>query len=341
MPRTKIICTLGPASETETIIRKMMLAGMDVVRMNFSHETYEIHKTRLETVRLLNKKYRRHIKILLDLEGNRIRVGKLKDHKPIELKKGKYIWLTNENIFGVNDLIPFDYEGKLNDIKPGNYIYIDDGTICLQVLKVEKTRLKCKVVIGGYLKENKGVNIPDANLKFPKITLKDIKDIQFGIENKVDYIAQSFVRTEEDILSVRSILNNKLPECKIIAKIESREGIKNIDRIISVSDGIMIARGDMGISVPIYEIPIIQKKIINKCNSAKKFVITATQMLESMTENHIPTRAEVNDVANAILDGSDFLMLSGETAVGKYPVEAVKMMNQIIKFTEKQKKLYR
>ena len=334
MPKTKIIATLGPASNTATVIRKMMFAGMDVVRLNFSHGTTLEHKARLEITRMLNKKYRRHIKILQDLQGNRIRIGELKRHLPIELKKRQTVWLTQENIIGEANIIPFDYTGPLSDIKAGQFIYIDDGNIALVVKERRKRMLKLKVVVGRPLKENKGVNIPGAHLRFPVITEEDKIDIQFGIENKVDYIAQSFVRNKKDILVVRAMVKKELPHCLVIAKIECQEGIKNIDEIIEVSDGIMIARGDMGISVPIYQIPIIQKQIIKKCNLAKKPVITATQMLESMTENLIPTRAEVTDVANAILDGTDFVMLSAETAVGCYPVAAVKMMNDIIKFTQ-------
>lgn len=334
MPKAKIICTLGPASNNVTVIRKMMLVGMDAVRLNFSHESHKEHKVRLDIIRELNKKYRRHIKILQDLQGNRMRIGMLKDHKPIKHKKRQMIWLTQEDIIGEGDIIPFDYQGELSDIKRGYYIYIDDGNIALEVKRVEKKRLKCQVIIAGLLKENKGINIPGAHLRFPDISEEDKVDIRFGVENKVDYIAQSFVRNRKDILRVRLRISEELPHCLVIAKIECREGIKNIDQIIEVSDGIMIARGDMGISVPIYEVPIIQKEIIKKCNRTKKFVITATQMLESMTENLIPTRAEVTDVANAILDGTDFVMLSAETAVGRYPAETIKMMNQIIKFTE-------
>jgi pyruvate kinase len=334
MPKTKIITTLGPASSSATAIRKMMLEGMDVVRLNFSHGSHEAHKAKLDIVRMLNKKYRRHIKVLQDLQGNRIRIGLLKDRKPMELKKRQIIWLTQEGVIGGGSIIPFDYRGPLSDIKAGQFIYIDDGNIALIVKERKNRTLKARVMIGGFLKENKGVNIPGAHLSFPAITEEDKTDIRFGIENKVDYIAQSFVRSRIDILAVKERISKELPNCLIIAKIECPQGIKNIDEIIEISDGIMIARGDMGISVPIYEVPIIQKQIIKKCNLTKKFVITATQMLESMTENLIPTRAEVTDVANAIIDGTDFVMLSAESAVGKYPVETVAMMNNIIKFTE-------
>jgi len=337
IPKKKIICTLGPASSSASVIRGMMSAGMDVVRLNFSHGTHREHKARLDIVRGLNRKYRRHIKILQDLEGNRIRIGLLKNHQPFELKKRQIIWLTQEDRIGDDNLIPFDYAGPLSDIKTGQHIYIDDGKIALIVKGRKSKLLKTQVLLGGFLKENKGINIPDARLQFPVITKQDRIDIEFGIITQVDYIAQSFVRNKKDILAVKSLTEDRLPRCLVIAKIESREGIRNIDEIIQAADGIMIARGDMGVSVPIYEIPIIQKIIIKKCNWAKKPVITATQMLESMTENILPTRAEVTDVANAILDGTDFVMLSAETAVGQHPVETVKMMNQIIKFTEQAK----
>jgi pyruvate kinase len=334
MPKTKIICTLGPASDTATVLRKMMLAGMDVARLNFSHGKLKEHLNRIRLVRELNQKYRRNIRILGDLEGYRIRVGRLKGDKPIEVKKRQIIWLTSENITGEGDLIPFDYRGPLNKIKKGQCIYIDDGKIALMVEACQNKRLKTKVVIPGLIKEHKGINMPAVKLTFKGLTAKDKADIRFCAEQNIDYIAQSFVRNKDDILIIKEFLKGCSHKCRIIAKIENKEGIKNIDEIIEISDAIMIARGDMGISIPIYEVPIIQKQIIRKCNRAGKFVITATQMLESMTENHIPTRAEVSDVANAVLDGTDYVMLSAETAVGSYPVKTVYMMNEIIKFTQ-------
>lgn len=334
MVKTKIICTLGPASSSGTVIRKLMLAGMDVARLNFSHGKHAEQFKRIVIIRALNKKYRRSIKILQDLEGFRIRVGRFKGHQPIELKKRQVFYLTQEIIQGNGNTVSFDYEGPISDIKKSQFIYIDDGNICLKVLNVGKKSLKTEVILGGLLKENKGINIPQAHLKFSGVTVKDKMDIIFGIKHKVDYIAQSFVRNERDVLDIRSLIRDKLPRCKIIAKIENREGIRNIDEIINASDMIMIARGDMGVSLPVYQIPILQKEIIKKCNKKNKPVITATQMLESMVERLKPTRAEVTDVANAILDGTDYAMLSAETAVGIYPVEAVSMMNEIIKFTE-------
>ena len=334
MPKTKIICTLGPASEKAGVLLKMMRAGMDVIRLNFSHASLKEHLERMRLIGGLNRKYRRHIRILGDLEGYRIRVGRFKGDKPIEVKKRQVLWLTQEDVLGVESIIPFDYKGPLAGIKKGQHIYIDDGNIALMVEAREKKRLKAKVVIPGSIKERKGINMPGVKLNFKGLTAKDKKDIYFCVENKADYIAQSFVRNKEDILIIRERLGNCAYKPGLIAKIENREGIKNIDEIIKACDGIMIARGDMGVSIPIYEVPLIQKEIIRKCNRAKKFVITATQMLESMTEHHIPTRAEVSDVANAILDGSDYLMLSAESAVGSYPVESVDMMNKIIRFTE-------
>jgi len=334
MPRTRIICTLGPASAGTTVIRNMMLAGMDVARLNFSHGSWDGHLRRLNIIRSLNKKYRRHIRILQDLEGNRIRIGKLKNGLPIELRKRDTVYLTQEKISGKDKLIPFDYEGSLRPIKKGQLVFIDDGNIVLKV-KARQTRcLKLEVVIGGRIKQNKGLNMPGVKLNFPRITSKDKQDLQFGIKYRVDFIAQSFVRSDKDIIAVRNLIKDRLPDCRIIAKIENREGINNIDEILEVCDGIMIARGDMGVSLPMYQLPVIQKQIINKCNQKGKFAITATQMLENMVEHIRPTRAEVTDIANAILDGTDYVMLSAETAVGKYPVRAVRMMNDIIKYTE-------
>jgi pyruvate kinase len=331
MVKTKIICTLGPASSGATILRKMIFAGMDLARLNFSHGKPQELLNRIHLIRLLNTKYRRHIKILGDLQGHRIRVGALVS--PLLLKKSKIVWLTQRNVKGSHEIIPFDYHGSLHSIKNGCEIFIDDGNIALEVIGRGRKGLRTRVIAGGLLKENKGVNIPGAKLEFGGISRKDICDLSFSEEHGLDFIAQSFVRTKDDISDLKELLKSG-SKCRIIAKIENREGIKNIDEIIKVSDGIMIARGDMGVSLPIYEIPIIQKMIIKKCNRAGKLVITATQMLESMAENLRPTRAEVTDVANAIIDGTDFVMLSAESAVGKYPVETVSMMNDIIKFTE-------
>ncbi|MFN3551153.1 MAG: pyruvate kinase [Endomicrobiia bacterium] len=332
MVKTKIIATIGPATSNETVIRKMMLAGVDVVRLNFSHTSHDEIIKIINIIRNLNKKYRRKIKILGDLQGHRIRIGKI--YNEIELKRNKLLFLTQEDVIGTSSMVYFDYKGSLRHIKKGMQIFIDDGKIALEVVDRYENKLKTKVIVGGILKQNKGVNIPQAKLDFGGISKKDIQDILFCKENNIDYIAQSFVRKEKDVLEVKNLLGKK-SDCKVIAKIENLEAINNIDKIINVSDGIMIARGDLGVSLPIYKVPIIQKIIIKKCNNKKKFVITATQMLESMIDNPRPTRAEVSDVSNAVIDGTDFVMLSAETAIGKYPVETVIMMNNILKYTEK------
>jgi pyruvate kinase len=334
-PKTKIIATLGPASSKYTVLRKMFEAGLDVVRLNFSHGSHQQHLENIELIRKLNKKYRRHIRIMQDLEGFRVRVGRFKGPKTKVLKHRTTVWLTNDEQSQGAKTIPFDYKGNLNKILPGQLIFIDDGNLILQVKSSSEKSIKATVVEGGILKERKGINIPEARLDFAGITEKDKNDIQFGIEHNVDYISLSFVRDENDIHEAAELIKPGLPKCQIVAKVENRQAINNIDEIIDAADGIMIARGDMGVSLPIQEVPIIQKRIIRKCNSAKKFVITATQMLEHMTEHSRPTRAEVTDVANAIIDGTDFVMLSAETAVGRFPSKAVQMMNNIIKFTEK------
>jgi pyruvate kinase len=335
MPRTKIIATLGPASNSYTVLRKMFAAGLDVVRLNSSHGSREQHLRSIELVRRLNSKYRRHIRIMLDLKGFRIRVGRFKGARTKLLKNRTVVWLTNDAASSGPKTIPFDYQGDLSRIKPKQLIYIDDGNLVLRVKDTSANSIKAVVVEGGLLKEKKGINMPDVDLEFEGITAKDRKDIEFGVAQGVDYIALSFVRDARDVRQATALIKPGLPRCRLVAKIESREAIENIDEIIEAADAIMIARGDMGVAIAIHEVPIIQKRIIKKCNAARKFVITATQMLEHMTEHSRPTRAEVTDVANAIIDGTDFVMLSAETAVGHFPCESVRMMDRIIKFTEK------
>ena len=306
-------------------------SGLDAARLNFSHGTISERLSLMDAVRTLNRKCRRSVKLLADLKGNRIRIGRLK--KPIELKKNQTVFLSRNGI-ATGDAIPFDYKGEMSRVKKGFLIYIDDGNICLEALSVSKDSIECLVVTPASLKEHKGVNIPAADLDFPVLNAEDRADLEFAIEGKFDLIAQSFVRGAADILAVRKIILARKSPAKVIAKIEAREALENIDEIIEASDGIMVARGDMGITFPVWQIPVLQKRIIRKCNLLKKPVITATQMLESMTCHKLPTRAEVSDVANAILDGSDYVMLSGETSVGDYPAETVRMMNEIIKYTE-------
>ncbi|MDD3375112.1 MAG: pyruvate kinase [Candidatus Omnitrophica bacterium] len=334
--KTQIICTLGPSSESAAVLRKMILAGMDVARLNFSHGTHKDHLEKMKLIRSLNSKYRRHIKILQDLEGFRIRIGSLKNFasRCVPLKKNQIVYLTNDESYHSKSAIPFDYDGSLKDIKPESHMYIEDGNIVLLIKKCTKKVLTAKTIVPGIIKENKGINIPDVKLKFKGMTDKDVFDLEFGLKHDVDFVAQSFIRNKQDILNVRDIVNHHKKKCLIIAKIENRQGVDNIDEIIDASDGIMVARGDMGVCFPIYEVPVLQKVIIRKCRAKRKFVITATQMLESMTSHIRPTRAEATDVANAIIDGTNYTMLSEETAAGKYPVEAVTTMNEICKFTE-------
>ncbi len=335
MAKTKIICTLGPASGERSVLRKMMIAGMDVVRLNFSHGSFAEHAAKIRLVRELNKTYRRHIRILGDLEGYRIRIGRLKAGEPVELKKGQSFLFTVRDVAGAGDVIPFDYRGPLERIKNGCRVFIDDGNISLIVEGRRKDAVRARVIVPGVLKEHKGVNMPDVILPFCDVTDRDKAAIAFCLQHKVDLLAQSFVRNKHDILALRALLPQRRTP-KIIAKIENGEGVQNIDEILAVSDGIMVARGDMGVSLPVWTVPSIQKMIIRKCNAAGKPVVTATQMLESMTEHSRPTRAEVSDVANSILDGTNYVMLSGESAVGVDPAGCVDMMNKIIVFTEKQ-----
>jgi pyruvate kinase len=336
IPKTKIVATMGPASSSENILRKMFVSGLDGVRLNFSHGTHLEHIQRIELIRTLNQKMRRSIKIMQDLEGYRIRIGKLA--APLELKKGKEFYLTQEDILGSPSEVSFDYGGSLQRIKKGTYVYVDDGRIVLQVSAREKKRLRVKVIVGGLLSEHKGMNIIGAKLEFAALTAKDKKDVQAAIKYKLDYVAQSFVRDAKDLRLLKKIVMPKHAACKFFAKVENQEALSNLDEIIEEADGIIVARGDLGICVPIYKVPVIQKEIIKKCRLANKSVIVATQMLDSMTYNSLPTRAEVSDVANAILDGATHLLLSGETAIGKNPSKVVDMMNKIIKNTESYEK---
>lgn len=337
IPVTRIICTLGPASSSETILRGMMRAGMDVVRLNCSHADHAAIVSSIAMVRSLNRKMRRRVHVLLDLEGPRIRIGELDGHRPIPLRKMQVLWLKPGGFKGRGNTIPLDYQGPLGDLRGAEHIYIDDGNISLKMESVRKGRIKTRVVTGGLLKEHKGVNAPGARLSIPDVSEKDLENIRLGVREGVDMIAQSFVRSARAMSKIRREIASRLPECALVAKIENEEGIRNLDAIMRVSDGIMVARGDLGVTMPIWEVPIIQKEIIARCGAKGKFSITATQMLESMTENGRPTRAEVSDIANAILDGTDYVMLSAETAAGKHPVEAARMMNEVIRFTERSK----
>ena len=334
MKRTKIVCTMGPGCDNEDILKELMLNGMDVARFNFSHGTHEEQLARLNRVKSVREELGIPVAALLDTKGPEIRTGKLTDGKKVTLVEGQKYILTTREIIGDNTIAHINYNGLNEDVSEGSRILIDDGLIELVVLAVNGTDIECKVINGGELGERKGVNVPGVKIRLPALTDKDKEDIQFGIEQGFDFIAASFVRNADCVREIRSILNAAGSNMKIISKIENEEGIDNIDEIIELSDGIMVARGDMGVEIPAERVPFVQKMLISKCNSACKVVITATQMLDSMMRNPRPTRAEVTDVANAVYDGTDAVMLSGETAAGKYPVEALKMMAQICEETE-------
>jgi pyruvate kinase len=314
------------------MITKMAMRGMDVARLNFSHSDHAHHQGMVDQARDVNKRHGFNVGVLIDLEGYRIRLGRFK--KNIVLEKNQVFYMSNDPYQGENH-IPFDYAKDVKTVEGGANVFIDDGKIHLRVIGHSGNRLEVKVIQEGVLKERKGVNIPSLKLQSNIMTPKDLADLKFGIQNNVDYVAQSFVRNKKDILRVVEMVKPKLPHCQVVAKIESEEGVKNIDSIIDACDGVMVARGDLGVSLPIYKIPVIQKYIIRHCNRRKKFSITATQMLDSMIENGRPTRAEVSDVANAILDGTDYVMLSGETAIGRYPSRSIQMMSQIVEYTER------
>ena len=335
MKKTKIVCTMGPNTDNREIMRELALNGMDVARFNFSHGDHAEHKHRLEILESVREELGIPIASLLDTKGPEIRTGKLKDGKKVTLKEGDLYTLTTEEIVGDETRGYINYAGLAEDVKPGDRILIDDGLIELHVREVNGTDIVCRIENGGELGEKKGVNVPGVRVKLPALTDKDKEDIRFGVDAGFDFVAASFVRNADAIREIREILDEKGSTMQIIAKIENEEGIENIDSIIEASDGIMVARGDMGVEIPAEKVPHIQKMIIRKCNLACKVVITATQMLDSMIRNPRPTRAEVSDVANAVYEGTDAVMLSGETAMGSYPIEAVRMMSQIAEESEK------
>lgn len=336
MKKTKIVCTIGPASESEEILKELFLNGLNVCRLNFSHGTHEEHKKRIDNIKKVREELKLPIGIMLDTKGPEIRLGDFKEGT-IELEQDSIFTLTTRDILGDQYIVNISYEGLPNDIEKGSRILVDDGLVELEVLEViNGTDIKCTTLNNGTLKNHKGVNVPNVKISLPSITKKDIDDILFGIENEVDFIAPSFIRKASDVLEIRKILeDNNGHLIEIISKIENQEGVDNIEEILIASDGIMVARGDLGVEIETEEMPMVQKDLIKKSNMMGKPVITATQMLDSMMRNPRPTRAEVTDVANAILDGSGAIMLSGETAAGKYPIESVKMMYNIALRTEK------
>lgn len=334
MRKTKIVCTIGPSSESLENTKKLIMAGMNVARLNFSHGDFEEHGNRIKTIRQASQELNKTVAILLDTKGPEIRTGKL-EVEPIELVQDEFITLTTEEILGDKNRISITYKELPEDVQAGSTILIDDGLIGLTVVEVQGTEIKCRIVNGGTIKSKKGVNVPGVNISLPGITEKDANDIIFGIEQGIDFIAASFVRKASDVLEIRELLKKHNAEhVQIISKIENQQGVDNLDEILEASDGLMVARGDLGVEIPAEEVPLAQKRMIEKCNIAGKPVITATQMLDSMQRNPRPTRAEASDVANAIFDGTDAIMLSGETAAGKYPVESVLTMSRIAEKAE-------
>ncbi len=332
--KTKIVCTLGPATSSEEMIKELCLSGMDIARLNFSHGNHEGHGEMISKIKKVREELGLPIAILLDTKGPEIRTGLAENGKEFTLVKGEEVIVTTEDVPCNSSIISVTYQHLPEDVSVGGSILIADGLIELKVKKVEDDKVICEVVNGGELGSRKGVNLPNVKLKLPAITEQDRADIIFGINEGVDFIAASFIRNAEAIREIRGIINDCNSDIQIIAKIENMEGMENLDEIIAEADGIMVARGDLGVEVEPETLPYIQKTMIQKCNAAFKPVITATQMLDSMIRNPRPTRAEVTDVANAIYDGTDAIMLSGETAAGKYPIQAVQMMANIAKETE-------
>ncbi|WP_027628788.1 pyruvate kinase [Ruminiclostridium cellobioparum] len=334
MRKTKIICTLGPASDDEEILRKMMLGGMNVARMNFSHGNHEQHKKRADLFKKIRDELGLPIPLLLDTKGPEIRTGDFKDGQ-VTLQENNDFILVNKDIIGDEKSCSITYKELYMDVAKGSRILINDGLVELEVMEIRNKDIYCRVKNGGVVGDHKGINVPGADIRLPALTSQDIADIKFGIENDFDMIAASFVRKASDVIEIRKVLEkNGGSDILVIAKIENREGIRNFDEILKVSDGIMVARGDLGVEIPVEEVPVVQKNIIEKCYRNGKPVITATQMLDSMIRNPRPTRAEASDVANAIYDGTSGVMLSGETAAGKYPLETIAVMSRIAQKAE-------
>jgi len=334
--KTKIVCTIGPKSESKEMLTKLLKAGMNVMRLNFSHGSHEEHAARIAALREVKEETGLKAAILLDTKGPEIRTIKLENGEDVKLVAGQTFTITTDKtVVGNNTIVAVTYDDFAKDLSVGNTVLIDDGLIELTVKEIEGNEVRCVVENNGMLGENKGVNLPNVKVNLPALAKKDIADLKFGCEQGIDFVAASFIRKGDDVREVRRVLTeNGGSNIKIISKIENKEGLDNFDEILELSDGIMVARGDLGVEIPVEEVPFAQKMMIEKCNEAGKPVITATQMLDSMINNPRPTRAEANDVANAILDGTDAVMLSGESAKGKYPVEAVKVMTRIAEKTD-------
>jgi len=327
--KTKIVCTLGPSTEDDAVLRELMLSGMNVARLNFSHGNHEYHLNNMQRIRRISKELGKHVGIMLDTRGPEIRLELFENHK-VELKKGQTFTLCMESIMGNEERASITYKALPGDVREGTTILIDDGLVSMTVRSVNAEQIVCVVNNDGVVSDRKGINVPDVDLSMPYLSQKDREDIAFGVQNGIDFVAASFARTADDILEVRRLFSQEgRTNVNIIAKIENMQGVQNIDEILRVSDGIMVARGDLGVEIPLEQVPVIQKMLIRKAYSSGKPVITATQMLDSMMKNPRPTRAESTDVANAIYDGTSAIMLSGETAAGAYPIEAVRTMARI------------
>ena len=335
MKKTKIVATIGPASQDPEIFEQLIKAGMDVMRMNFSHGDHEEQLAKIKTLRKLNEKLGTNVAFLLDTKGPEIRTGVFADDDKHTFLKGNKVTLTTRDVEGDDNIIPVTYKDLVKDVEVGSHILIDDGLVDVVVDKIEGTEIECTIQNTGVLKGKRGVNVPGAKLQLKAMTEKDIEDIKFAVEQDLDFIAASFVRKPQDVLEIRELLHSLGNDrIKIISKIENQEGLDNFDEILKVTDGIMVARGDLGVEIPIEQLPSVQKMMIRKTTEAGKPVITATQMLDSMQKNPRPTRAEVSDVANAVYDGTSAVMLSGESAQGDYPIEAVKVMSKVVEATE-------
>jgi pyruvate kinase len=337
--KTKILATIGPASNNYEMIKSLAAAGANVFRLNFSHGSHEVHQEVINIIRRVNKELNCHLGILQDLQGPKIRVGEVANNG-VEIIPGEKITITNDPVIGSSSLVSTVYQNLPHDVVEGDRILIDDGNLEVVVNSTDGKNVNCTVIHGGILKSRKGINLPNTKVSAPSLTEKDIEDLHFGLEQDVDWIALSFVRSAEDIVDLRERIKAAGKHCKIVAKIEKPEALENIDSIIEATDAIMVARGDLGVEVPMEIVPLWQKKMVEKCKIACKPVIIATQMMESMIQNPRPTRAETNDVANAVLDGADAVMLSAETASGKYPVNAVKAMTSIITYLEENAEIY-
>lgn len=337
--KTKIVATIGPATSSEEMLEKIICAGVDVCRLNFSHGAYELHQEVIDRVRSINQRLGCNVALLQDLQGPKLRIGKVDGE--FTLKEGDSILVTTEEQISSTEILYVSYKRLIQDCKAGERILLNDGKVSLEFTeKINETTLKARVVAGGPLSSNKGFNLPDSNLTVPSLTKKDLADLEYGLSQEVDWVALSFVRSADDIVELKRLIAEKGTHTKVIAKIEKPEAVKNIDEIIKVSDGIMVARGDLGVEVPMQRVPLIQKTIVEKCLAAAKPCIIATQMMESMIVDSMPTRAEINDVANAVLDGADALMLSAETSVGKHPLRVIEIMSSIITDIETDRRTY-